>query len=63
MKLRELFEFIDRDVKLNVYTLRDKTIYECAVCDCVNAEKNEREVVDIRPLSNSRENYLEIYVV
>ena len=63
MKLRELFEFIDKDVKLNVYTLRDKTIYECAVGDCVNKEKNEREVVDIRPLSNSRENYLEIYVV
>ena len=62
MKLRELYEFIDKDVQLRVYTLRDKTIYECAVGDCVNADKNEREVVDIRPLSNSRENYLEIYV-
>ena len=62
MKLKDLLGFIDKDVKINVYTLRDKMVYECAVGDCVNAVKNEREVVDIRPLSNSRENYLEIYV-
>ena len=62
MKLKDLFPIIEKCIKLNVYTNDEELLYDCLVMECNNDANNERVVVDIRPLSNSRENYLEVYV-
>lgn len=63
MLVKDLVEVIDKDLKIGVYTERDKTVYEGVAKGLANDKKLERVVSYVSPQANSREYYLEIYVV